>query len=143
MHIEHRSIMQRPISKLFAFVMDLDNERRWQPEIESIRLLTPAPLRVGSEFEEVRRSLGRHYRWRFRVTTLEPKRLFASASIGGAPAYQGSRLFEPRPGGVRLTEIGDLETNGLLHLFDPPLARLALHAQRMAFARLKTLLEVG
>jgi uncharacterized membrane protein len=141
MHLEHSIIIQRPIGAVFAFVIDLDNERRWQPEVESIRLLTPAPLRVGSEFEEVRRSLGRQYRWRFRVTALEPEHTFTIASISGAPAYKGSRLFEAVSGGVRLTEIGDLETSGFLRLFDPLLARLALRAQRTAFGRLKEVLE--
>jgi uncharacterized membrane protein len=141
MHIEHCIVIGRPVDEVFAFVTNLDNERRWQPEIESIRLLTPAPFRVGSEFEEVRRSLGRQFHWRFRVTALEPARTFAIASIGGAPVYQGSRRFEPVPAGTRLTETGDLETRGALRLLDPLLTWLALRSQRRAFARLKALIE--
>jgi hypothetical protein len=137
----HYSIeIARPPQAVFAFIANLDNERRWQPEIESVRVLTAGPFGLGSEFEEVRRTFGRRYTWRFRVTEFEPPRRFSIESIQGTTRYIGSRLCEPVAGGTRFSEIGEIETPKLLRPFDPLLARLALRPQRIAFNQLKALL---
>jgi uncharacterized membrane protein len=142
MKINYSIVIHRPVDEVFAFVTDLRNERQWQPEIEAVHL--PAePLQTGSEFEEERRTFGRRYTWRFRVTVLTPNREFSIATVRGTPVYTGSRLFEAVPGGTKLSEIGEVETRGLMKLFDPLFARLAQKPQNDAFHRLKRLLEVG
>jgi hypothetical protein len=140
MQVNHAIELPLPPDQVFAYITNLENERRWQAEIERIQLLTPGPLALGSEFEEVRRSLGRQYTWRFRVTEFEPPWRFSIASIQGKPRYTGSRICSQTPTGTRLIEIGALETPAWLRLADPLLASLAQRSQRQAFAQLRALL---
>ncbi|HMN30041.1 MAG TPA: SRPBCC family protein [Caldilineaceae bacterium] len=140
MQVSHTIDLPLAPEVVFAYITALENERCWQPEIERIRLLTPGPLALGAEFEEVRRSFGRQYTWRFCVTEFEPPWRFAIASIQGKPRYSGSRVCSLTPTGTRLTEAGELETPGWLRFCDPLLARLAQRSQKEAFGRLRALL---
>jgi uncharacterized membrane protein len=141
MKVAHSIVIQRPVAEVYAFIVNLANERRWQPEIESVQLDKPGPLTVGSRFREARRTFGRRYEWYFEVTELEPNHTFTIRSLTGQPPYQGSRRFEAVPGGTRLTESGELQTRGLLKLLDPLFERLSRKPLAEAYARLKALLE--
>ncbi len=143
MKVAHSIVIQRPVEEVYAFIVKLENERRWQPEIESIQLDQPGPLAVGSRFREARRTFGRRYEWYFEVTELEPNRVFTIRSLTGNPPYQGSRLFEAVPGGTRVTESGELQSSGLLKLLDPLFERLSRKPLAEAYGRLKGLLEAG
>ena len=48
------------------------NYRRWSPEVRSLDILTPGPLRVGSRARQVRVDQGRRSDNTFRVVALEP-----------------------------------------------------------------------
>src|SRR5215510_10545358 len=125
MKVQHSVIINRPIEEVFAFVTNLENERAWQPEIESIQFTSEGPMQVGTTFREARRTFGRRYEWHFKVTEFESPKIFSIQTLSGTMPYQGSRLFETAPGGTKVTEMGELQTNGLLKLFDPLMARLS------------------
>lgn len=141
MKLQHSVVINRPIEQVFAFVTDLGNEKRWQPEIESIEFTSDGPMGVGTTFRETRRTFGRRYEWHFEVTQFEPNKIFCIQTLSGATPYQGCRLFEPAPGGTRVTEQGELQTTGLLKLLDPLMARLSRKPLKAAYDNLKALLE--
>ncbi|NEV61723.1 SRPBCC family protein [Thiorhodococcus minor] len=60
-------------SRVFDFVATdfADNYRRWSPEVQQLRLLTPGPLRVGSKARQVRVDQGRKSTTTFKVIALE------------------------------------------------------------------------
>ncbi len=41
MKVKHTVLIRRPVEEVFAFVADLANETRWQPEIQSVTLEGP------------------------------------------------------------------------------------------------------
>ena len=63
----------RSPDQLFEFiVVDFErNYRRWSPEVQSLEMLTPGPLRVGSRARQVRVDQGRRSDTTFRVVALE------------------------------------------------------------------------
>lgn len=139
MKVKHTVMIQRPIDEVFAFVTNLENETRWQPEIQSVTL--EGPLQQGSTFREVRTTWGRRYEWHFRITEFDPPHRITIATISGTLPYQGSRLFMAVPGGTQVTEEGELQTSGWLRLLDPLLAWLARKPLAVAYQNLKALLE--
>lgn len=140
MKVAHSVVIARPPAQVFAFIADVENEPRWQPDIAELRLTSAGPLRVGSTFREVRRTLGRTFTWQMRVTEFEPDRRFCIESTSGMP-YRGCRIVEPVEGGARVTELGELELPGFLRLFEPLLGRLARKPLEVAYRRAKSLLE--
>ncbi|HXW00435.1 MAG TPA: SRPBCC family protein [Anaerolineae bacterium] len=141
MKIQHSVIINRPLEQVFAFVTNLENEMRWQPEIVSIQFTSDGPMGVGTTFQEVRRTFGRRYDWHFEVTEFELNKIFCIRTLSGTIHYQGCRLFEPISGGTKVTESGELQTPGLLKFFDPLLARLSQKPLAEAYNNLKFILE--
>jgi hypothetical protein len=66
------------------------NYPRWSPEVQSIELLTPGPLRIGSRARQIRVDQGRRSDTTFSVVALEPPRrvVFAETSGQFRIAYQ-------------------------------------------------------
>ncbi len=141
MKVQHSVIINRPIEQVFAFVTNLENELRWQPEIESIQLDSDGPMGVGMTFREARRTFGRRYEWHFEVTQFELNKIFCIQTLSGTIPYRGCRLFEPASGGTKVTEMGELQTSGFLKLLDPLMDRLSRKPLKIAYDKLKFLLE--
>ncbi len=138
---EHSVIIRRPVADVFAFVADLSNEQRWQPEIKEVTVTSPGPLQAGSTFREVRHTLGQEFVWDMRVTDYAAPSRICIASEGAATPYRGCRLFDPVPSGTRVTEQSEVRLPLALRPLTPLLARLARRPIADAYARLKALLE--
>ncbi len=141
MKVEHSVIINRPIEEVFAFVTNLNNETRWQPEIKSVTL--EGPLQAGSTFREVRTSFGLTFDWHFLITEFFPPNRIRIDTINGATRYRGSRLFEAVDGGTRVTEVGELVMPRYLRAFDPLFSWLSKRPLRIAYGRLKALIELN
>ncbi|MCB9706736.1 MAG: SRPBCC family protein [Myxococcales bacterium] len=133
-------VIDRPCAEVFAFVTDLRNELRWQPEIVAVTL--DGPLRVGGHFHETRVTFGRRFEWEFRITELEAPRRIAIETVAGAFPYRGARTFEDLGDGrTRVSEVGELRLPRALRLAGPALAWLARAPLREAYGRLRAILE--
>jgi len=141
MKVQHSVTINRPIEQVFAFATTLENEMRWQPEIESIQLDSDGPMGVGTTFREARRSFGRLYECQCDVTEFELNKIFCIQTLSGTIPYRGCRIFEPVSGGTKVTEMGELQTTGFLKLLDPLMARLSRKPLKAAYDNLKSLLE--
>ena len=139
MKVSHTIIIDRPINDVFNFVTNLQNETRWQPEIKSVTL--EGALQVGSTFREIRTTFGRTYDWHFRITEFVPPYRITIDTIKGTARYRGSRIFEGKEGGTKVTEIGELEMPRFLRVLDPLLGWFAKRPLRLAYGRLQQLLE--
>ena len=143
MRTDNEVFIARPIAQVFAFVADLRNERRWQPEISAVELTSPGPVRAGSTFIEVRRTFGVSLTWHFDVVTFEPLRCIGIRSTAGWLPYTGERRFTAVPGGTLVSERGELRLPPGLALFDGLIERLARRPVSAAYHNLKRLLEAG
>ncbi|MEM7159432.1 MAG: SRPBCC family protein [Myxococcota bacterium] len=139
MKIRHEVVIARPCPEVFAFVTDLRNETRWQPQIESVTLCEP--LRRGACFHERRVTLGRTFDWNFRITEFDPPRSISIETIEGTMPYRGTRSFHPVPGGTRVVESGELQLPIGLRWLGPVLARWSRRPLRQAYERLRVLME--
>ena len=139
MKVKHTIIINRPIDEVFAFVTNLHNETRWQPEIKLVTL--QGPLQAGSTFRELRVTFGRTYDWQFRITEFDPPHRITIDTLSGTARYRGSRIFAAVAGGTKVTEIGELEMPRFLRVLNPLFSWLSKRPLRLAYGRLKLLLE--
>jgi uncharacterized membrane protein len=68
-------IIDRPRDQVAAYLRDPANDTEWIGGIRSARLLTPAPVAVGSQVERVARFLGRRVHYVNQITELSADRL--------------------------------------------------------------------
>ena len=65
--------INRPPDEVFAYLDDLSKHPEWQSQIESRRIVTEGPTRVGTEVEDVRVvGGGRKIELRWHVTEHDP-----------------------------------------------------------------------
>jgi uncharacterized membrane protein len=141
MRVSNSVLIRRPVEQVFAYVTDLSNELRWQPEIKEVRITSPGPLGKGTTFIEVRRSFGIKWVWYLEVDEYEPPFRLCIRTLKGTLPYSGCRQFESVPGGTLVTETGELKMPGPLRLFDGLFARLSQRPLAVAYGNLKALLE--
>ncbi|WP_224364425.1 SRPBCC family protein [Hyalangium versicolor] len=142
MRVSHSVFIRRPVEQVFAYVTNLTNELRWQPEIKEVRITSPGPLGKGSTFIEVRQSFGRKWVWYFDIEEFEfPRSIRVRSTAGSTMPYVGTRSFEPAPGGTLVTESGELTLPGPLRLFDGLFSYLSRRPLALAYGNLKALLE--
>ena len=97
--------INRPPDEVFAYLDDLNKHPEWQPQIESRRIVTEGPTRVGTEIDDTRVvGGGRKVPMRWKVTehdpagrrsafeTIESKMIKPSGVISVAQAGEGSEV---------------------------------------------------
>ena len=50
--------INRPINEVFAYVSNLENGPKWQPELSEVRRITKGPVKIGSQFSSARIIMG-------------------------------------------------------------------------------------
>lgn len=138
---EHSARIDRSVDEVFAFVTAVENDLRWQPEIQEVTVTSPGPLGVGSTFREVRTVGGRGMEWEMRITAFEPPRRICIESVKGTLPYKGCRTFEPVPGGTRIVETSEVRLPLALRPFRGSIKKVSEQSVANAYHKLKALLE--
>lgn len=94
MQYEFKSRISRPIEEVFAYVVDGRTGTEWQPHTESVELVTPGPMRAGSQFRITRRMFGRPVTVVTEITKFEAPHFFSVASRSGPLKLGASWRFE-------------------------------------------------
>jgi len=69
--------ISRTPQQVYSYVVDLENVPRWQPAVIEVKRLTEGPTRVGSQFREVAKMMGRKIRTTCEIKRLDPGKLIA------------------------------------------------------------------
>ena len=137
-----------PPDVTFALVADIPGWPRVISGIQSVDMLTPGPVAVGTRFRETRVMFGRQATEEMTVAEIEaPRRLILTAFNHGT-AYRAEHLFEAHGGGTKLelafegrpvtllarllTPLGLLFRGTVKRQLEADLADLAREAERRA-----------
>lgn len=137
----HSTVIRHPVKEVFAFITNVENDLKWQPEILEVVVTSKGQVKAGSTFREVRRVQGRTQTWDMLITEFEPNRRICIKAVRGTVPYRGCRTFEAVPGGTRITEVSEGELPWFLRPFTPLIARVLLRSVRPAYNILKRILE--
>src|SRR4051794_1798007 len=98
--IQHEAILhiQRPVEQVFAFVADSARTKSWQEGLAAFEPVTRGPLRVGTQFREVRLSGSKQTERRVEVIALDPNKRFETRTTT-KPVVTVSFAFAPEEGG--------------------------------------------
>jgi carbon monoxide dehydrogenase subunit G len=95
-------VIDRPVSDVYAFLADAENDARWRPGVIEIRRTSGAG--AGAVYEQrVKGPFGRQIRADIEIVELQPDRLIAFRTIIGPVRPEGSYELEPADGGTRVT----------------------------------------
>ncbi len=134
-------VIHRPVREVFAFVSNFGNSAQWVSGTLEHTKVTVGPIGVGTVIRTTGRKMGLRIEVMRIVTAYEPYARYAFKSEYQRIPFATTFVFEPVPGGTRLTATVEGEPTGLLK----PATPLILGTIRQQFEddlrRLKSLLE--
>jgi uncharacterized membrane protein len=139
--IKEQVIIQRPADEVFEFIANFENNPVWQSGMVSARFTSPAPMAIGSTYDQAARFLGREVVSSFEVIALEPGRMVKAASTGGSFPITFTRIVEPQGSGTLVRAIVEGDASGFFKLAEPLLRWMVQRSVRGDYANLKRLLE--
>ena len=134
--------VNRPVTEVFAFVAEMENESQWHTDVLAAERLTDGEVGRGT-----------HYTVQFRpqpmspaeatveIVDFEPGRRIVSESDMGSMKPTVSHLFEEATGGTRVTRRIQIETSGPMTLMSPIMRRMVRRSNVRFIDNLKRLLE--
>ena len=138
---EDRTVIERPIEEVFAFLHDPANDPKWTVGVSEARQMSQGPMGVGTTVVEVVHFLGRRWELRFEVTEYEPPQKSSIRGSSGPHELAGSYVLEPVNGATEFTMVAEMSARGFLKLIEPIWAPLARRQMRASSRKLKNLLE--
>jgi carbon monoxide dehydrogenase subunit G len=118
--VEKQVVVDRPAPEVFAFLADVRNEERWNPNVVSIESPTDGPLAVGDTFAGVYRQGGR---MEFElVEAVHPSRLVFRGG-GRRMRLTASLELEPVGSATRVLMRGEMQPRGPMRLLEPLLRK--------------------
>lgn len=139
--------IRRPIEEVFTVLTDPTRSPEWSKHSVRGELITEGPPRVGSRRRTVVKGFGGIGTMEsvFEVTEIDPLRAVAlrqvSASWGGTGSTRYT--FTPVEDGTRVDWTGELDTTGLMKLFEQPMLAFTRRAFQADLENLKQLMESG
>ena len=133
--------ISRPREEVFPYVADARNRPEWDEDVISEELTSSEPIRVGSTVRTRLRSMGREYRYEWKITEHEaPSRVAVESTDGPFPTRLEFDLAE-EDGGTRVEFSLTGSPSGFLRLLQPLIARNTQAGLDRNFANLKDVLE--
>ncbi len=137
--------IERPAAKVFEFFADASNNPSWQNGMRSCVWTSVPPIGEGSTYEQHARFIGRDIRTTFVVTTYEPGRRIAIASVESTFPISVERSVTPID--ADSCRVSAVITGGpqgrLAKLAAPLVGRLAQRSVDGDYDRLVQFLQAG
>jgi hypothetical protein len=125
--------------EVITFIADPSNAPRWMKALEVSELITPGPIRVGSQFREIQNAGGKRIETICEVVEYDGETRYAWKSVSDGPAQYGGGFNAVRVGdSAELRYDGWATTTGALAQREEAWAR---QAQREAEAELAAIKE--
>ena len=134
------NISRRP-SDVFSYISNFVNNPKWQGGMVEAYFATEPPIRVGSEYSQTARFLGRNIESTFKVIEYEPGRLIKATTVTSTFPITFTRIVEPEESGSKVTTIVEGTASGVYKLAEPLMIRKVRSSIEKDYQRLKKILE--
>jgi uncharacterized membrane protein len=135
--------INRPQQEVFDFVMNLENDPKWQDSIESAKQMSDGKIGVGSTWHYVTKYLGRKSETEIQLTSYDPPNGASVKAINGPVPFENTYKFESNGNGTKMTISGQAEIGGFFKLAEGLAGKQIEKQMEADAAALKTLLEAG
>jgi uncharacterized membrane protein len=140
-HAESSITIARPVSEVFAFILDGTNSPLWRPSVTDVDNVSAAPLGVGAAFKQgLKGPGGRRIDGDYEIVELKPNELIKFQVTAGPARPTGTYTFASQGNATRVTFALQYEPKGLAKLMDPLIAK-SMQGEVATLANLKAYLE--
>ena len=141
--IEYSIVINLPIEEVFEFLANPENNSKWNPMVEEIKITSEGPIGVGTTGISIGVTSGRRYETEFVYDAYEPPVKVSGHTTSGPIEVWYSNTCESLKDGTRVTHVEEVKLGGLLKLAEPIWAMSLKNQTKENIANLKELLESG
>jgi len=139
--VENSVTINRPLEVVFQYVTDADSSAKWQNGVEAVEY--EGEQKVGSQYTEVRKFMGREMRTTLEITAMETNQLWAAKTLSGPVPYHVHVTFEAVPEGAKMTTVVEAEPKGFFKLAESAVKKQLENSMEEDNQTLKALLEAA
>jgi uncharacterized protein YndB with AHSA1/START domain len=103
MTIESSVMIAAPVERVFAACSDFEHAAERVTQIESVEMLTPGPVGVGTRFKETRIMFGKRATEEMEIAEFDPPTRYLMIAESHGARYETTFRFTPEQGGTRVT----------------------------------------
>jgi uncharacterized membrane protein len=109
MKFENSVIINQPVTTVFDFVTNLNNNTKWQTDILELEITSEGRFELGSTYRCVNRFMGKRLETEGIITGYELNRLCSFRITSGSVSGESRFLFEAVAGATKFTTTADLD----------------------------------
>lgn len=138
-HVQESVTIQRSSETVFAFLADLENDKKWRPSV--LEMARVSGDGVGARYRQVIRGpRGRRIPADIEITELQPDRLIGFRTLAGPVRPEGRYELTPSGAGTSVKFSLRAELSGPQRLLSRPVGK-AMQSEVGALANLRRVLE--
>jgi uncharacterized protein YndB with AHSA1/START domain len=136
-------VIARPVSAVFAFFTDPENDQKWRSDVKEIK--AEGPPAVGAKIHQVVAGPGgRGIPADIEITTYEPDQRYAFAVTAGPVRPRGDMRFAPTAeGGTEITFTLEADLGGLKRILMGKPVQKSMDGEMANLDKAKALLEAS
>jgi len=135
---KHQVVIQKPLSKVFAYATDLKNNIQWQKNLEKLNITSGNSTGPGATYHLVNRIMGQRVEVNGIISEYEVDRQCVYKVISGPVTGQSRLTVEPSDSGTKVT----IEAEADLSMFRFLKSLVAGKAKKQLSCDLKLLKDV-
>jgi hypothetical protein len=140
--LESAIVIQRPIDKVFGYVLDLEQSfRAFDPDVESVEKTPSGPIGAGTTFLLCQTVVGRRLCARVVYTAVELDRAIGFDASAGPLSTTATLTFQTENRGTSVHFRGDAGPTGPSNVLSPVIKIVIGRVWRNRLRRLKRILE--
>jgi carbon monoxide dehydrogenase subunit G len=129
--------IDRPSQDVFDFLVDFENELKWNASITECTLLSGKAGTVGAQYRRKMKAMGQEMAMNVELTNIEPGERFVFHAAGGAATVEGTYEVHEVDNGSHVVVMLDA---GMMTSFMRPIIKPQLE---LSLSELKKLLEAS
>jgi uncharacterized membrane protein len=139
-HAEGKITVDKPVSLVFDFILDGENNALWRPSVTDVKALAKKPYGVGSAFKQGLKGLAGRIDGDYEITECKPNQVIKFQVTAGPARPTGTYRFESDGRSTTVTFILDFQPKGLAKLMGP-MIQSSMQGEVATLANLKSYLE--
>lgn len=143
MNVSAETTIRGDRSEVARYALDPKNDPIWISGISEAEMITPPPLKVGSQVRRVAHFLGRRIDYVLEVVELDPNRRILMRSIKAPFPMEVSYQFDNDAGGTRATIHVGGDAGVMYRVAGPILSRQVKSSLTKDLRNLKHIIESG
>jgi carbon monoxide dehydrogenase subunit G len=129
------TLINAPITEVFAVFTDLEKTPERIPEIKKSEKLTPGPVGLGTKFKETRIIFKREASETFEFTAFEPNHSYEIVARSCGAEYRTQFKFTPEGAGTRVDVTFAIRAKSLFGKLFTPMAYLLMGPMKKWIAK--------